>query len=221
MPSNETVYIIDDDQGDRESLQTLLNSVDFSARSYASARDFLDDYDGVSSGCVVTDYRMKEIDGLELQKRILAEKWELPVIVISGYADVPMAVEAMQHGALTLLEKPYDDRELFEAVKQGTKINAKWRRRRALQKSIQQRINSLTSKEQQVLSLLLKGMPNKQISARLDVSLRTVERRRNALLQKMQAKNVASIARLLTFLDSHLSPIPNLRCRQFPEITSK
>lgn len=221
MPSNETVYIIDDDQGDRESLQTLLSSVDISARSYASAKDFLEDYDGVSSGCVVTDYRMEEIDGLELQKRISAEEWELPVILISGYADVPMAVEAMQHGALTLLEKPYDDRELIEAVSQGTRINAKWRRRRALQKSIQQRINSLTGKEKQVMSLLLKGMPNKQISARLDVGLRTVERRRNSILQKMEVKNVASIARLLTFLDCPSSPIPHLRGRQRTDITSK
>lgn len=221
MPKNATIFIIDDDHGDRESLHALLDSADFSVRSYASAKDFLDNYDGVSSGCVVADYRMEEINGLELQKRISANEWGLPVIIISGYADVPMAVAAMQNGALTLLEKPYDAQELIEVVSHATRINAKWRRRRALKESIQQRVDSLTTQEKQVLALLLKGMPNKQISKRLDVGLRTVERRRNAILQKMQVKNVPSIARQLTILRKPQTPIRDLWGRQGPEVTSK
>lgn len=207
MPQETSIYIVDDDQGDRESLCALVASAGFSARPYASAKEFIEEYDGESAGCIVADYRMDDVDGLALQRQILDKEWGLPVIMVSGYASVPVTVEAMQNGALTLLEKPYDDQELIEAISLGTRINAKWLRRRALQKEIQQRVDSLTTKEREVLDLLLKGLPNKQVSSRLDISLRTVERRRNAILKKMQAKNVTSIARQLTILE--LSRVPH------------
>lgn len=221
MPQETSIYIVDDDQGDRESLCALVSSAGFLARPYASAKQFIEEYDGESAGCVIADYRMEDVDGLALQKQILAKEWGLPVIMVSGYASVPVTVEAMQNGALTLLEKPYDDQELIEAISLGTRINAKWLRRRALQKEIQQRVDSLTTKEKQVLDLLLKGLPNKQMSTRLNTSLRTIERRRNAILKKMQAKNVTSIVRQLTILEWHQVPQRELSGGLGPEVTSQ
>lgn len=217
MPQT-TVYILDDDRADRESLYALVSSAGFQVKAYASAEEFIEEYDGQSTGCVVTDYRMKDIDGLQLQKYILAKEWGLSVIILSGYADVPVTVQAMQHGALTLLEKPYNDQELLETISHGIRISVKWHRRRALLESIQQGVDSLTTNENEVLALLLKGLSNKQVAARLDMSLRTAERRRNAILKKMRVNNVTSVARQLTILEQLRASHPVHWGRTTPEL---
>ncbi len=205
--NNPTVFIIDDDRAARDSICALVSSAGFSAQSFASALEFLDHCDDESAGCVVTDYRMSGINGLELQEQIATRAWGLPVIVVSGYADVPTTVRVMQNGAVTLLEKPYQQDDLLEAITVGLRRNARWRERRGVIVSIQNRLEKLTPGEAQVLALLLSGHSNKQISQRLEVGLRTVERRRHRILRKMHVKTIAEVARLLTFVERHTEQV--------------
>lgn len=203
-----TVFVVDDDRVDQESACELIASAGFVTRGFESAAEFLEWYDGTMPGCVVTDYRMTGLDGLELQERIAARDWLLPVIVVSGYADIPATVRAMKSGAVTLLEKPYQQNDLIEAISRGIELNAKWRQKRQVKESIRKRFDSLTSGEKDVLGLLLNGLPNKQIARRLEIGLRTVERRRHLILKKMRVDTVAMVARLIAVIEKPSLGLP-------------
>lgn len=196
-----TVFVIDDDRDDQESACALISSVGYSPLGFDSASRFIEQYDGRAPGCVVTDYRMVGLDGLQLQERIAAKNWLLPVIVVSGYADIPVTVRAMKSGAVTLLEKPYEQDELIESISRAIELNEKWRRKLQMKSSIRKRFESLTSGEKDVLTLLLNGLPNKQIARRLEIGLRTVERRRHLILKKMDVDTVAMVARLIAVIE--------------------
>ena len=203
-----TVYVIDDDRVDRESACALIASAGFAVRGFESGTEFLELYDGNGPGCVVTDYRMAGLDGLELLERIAARNWLLPVIVVSGFADIPATVRAMRSGAVVLLEKPYQQGELMGAISRGIELNAKWRHGTRQKELIRAKFDSLTSGEKAVLELLLNGLPNKQIARQLEIGLRTVERRRHLILKKMGVDTVAMVARLIAVIEKPSLGLP-------------
>lgn len=192
-----TVFVVDDDPGARESVAALVGEMGLSYAGYASAEEFLEEYDVKRTGCLVADVRLDGMNGLALQERLLAIESSLPVVVITAYADVPLTVRAMQNGALTLLEKPCSQHQLGDAIRQAVAQSVAHHRRHARWYDTQQRINRLTEKERQVMELLTLGKSNKEIADELHIGLRTVERRRHHILEKMQVRSLAQLSRMV------------------------
>ena len=195
--SAATVYVVDDDPAGRESLCDLLHSQGLECAAFASAEDFLEQHDDTRLGCVVTDYKMPGMNGAELQAALAARRSRLPVIVVSGFADVPVAVRAMQQGAITLLQKPCDRAELLAAVEAALAVAAQRAQRHADEDEVAARLATLSEDEQQVMQLLVEGRPNKLIAKELDLGLRTVERRRQQVLEKMGVGSLPELASLI------------------------
>ena len=196
MPSSAVVHLIDDDDAVRQSLAFLLGTAGLAVRTYDSAVAFLNALPGVQAGCIVTDIRMPEIDGLELQRRLNDMKLGLPVIVITGHGDVPLAVEAMKAGAVDFIEKPFDDEALLAAVRTALDRQARDERRESELAEIRTRLESLSARERQVLEGLVAGLPNKTIAYDLDISPRTVEVHRANVMTKMQAASLSDLVRM-------------------------
>ena len=196
MPSSAVVHLIDDDDAVRQSLAFLLGTAGLAVRTYDSAVAFLKALPTVQAGCIVTDIRMPEVDGLELQRRLNGLDLGLPVIVITGHGDVPLAVEAMKAGAVDFIEKPFDDEALLAAVRAALDRQAKDERREAELAEIRTRLESLSAREQQVLEGLVAGLPNKTIAYDLNISPRTVEVHRANVMTKMQATSLSDLVRM-------------------------
>ena len=192
-----TVYIVDDDEAVRGSLRMLMRSVGLQAQALGSAREFLDAYDRRQSGCLVLDVRMPQMSGLELQQQLNQRGATIPVIFISGHGDVPMAVEAMQHGAFDFLQKPFRDQELLDRVQRALALDAQSRATSAADAQIRERLKSLTPRERQVMRLVTLGKANKVVGAELGVSQRTVEIHRAHVMEKMQARSLAELVRMV------------------------
>lgn len=192
------VFVVDDDPAALASVTALAESKGVPVQSFTSAEDFLTRFDRKVPGCLVTDYRMTGLNGLELQQRLAAENVPLPVIVITAYADVPIAVESMRAGALTLLQKPYREGELWEAIEAGFKVCAELRRNQARQQEFATRLATLNAGEQAVLRYLMLGHPNKEIAQLLKVGVRTVESRRSAIMTKLEAESLVELVRMVT-----------------------
>jgi FixJ family two-component response regulator len=190
------VHVVDDDDAVRGSLNLLLKSAGLVAATHASAEAFLAAYDPERPGCLVLDVRMPGIDGLELQQELNRRGMIIPVIFITGHGDVPMAVEAMQHGAVDFLQKPFRDQDLIERVREALARDGARRAQLAASRVIAARLASLTRREQQVLRLLVRGYSNKRMAGELGVSQRTIEIHRARVMQKMQARSVAQLVRL-------------------------
>jgi FixJ family two-component response regulator len=192
-----TVFVVDDDAGVRSSIRMLLRSVGLAATPLASAQEFLAAFDPAQPGCLVLDIRMPGMSGMELQQELNLRGATLPVIFITGHGDVPMAVEAMQHGAFDFLQKPFRDQDLIDRVQKALARDRDTRL--ALQKhdQIRQRLESLTPREREVLDLLAKGQQNKVMAAELGLSQRTVEIHRAHVMEKMGADSVAQLVRML------------------------
>jgi two-component system, LuxR family, response regulator FixJ len=190
------VFVVDDDDAVRSSLKLLLKSAGLAATTYASAGEFLAAYDPDQPGCLVLDVRMPGLNGLELQDELHRRGAFIPVIFITGHGDVPMAVEAMQHGALDFLQKPFRDQDLIDRVLEALERNRRDLARRAARNVIDARLASLTPRELQVLRLLAQGRSNKQMAGELGVSQRTIEIHRAHLMRKMQANSVAQLIRM-------------------------
>ncbi len=197
MDMEPVIYVVDDDQAVRSSLQALVQSVGFKSRVYNSAQSFLDDYDGVSPGCVVLDVRMRGISGLDLQEELANKGITLPIIIVTGHGDIPMAVRAMRAGALDFIEKPYRDQELLDRIQQGIEADVRHRKDAAARTIIQERLDNLTAREQDVLNLVMRGMINKQIASELGISLRAVESHRARVMERMQAGSVAELVQMV------------------------
>ena len=197
MQDDPTVFIIDDNEAARKSVAMLVEPMGVKAESYASAEEFLGEVTLGRRGCVVTDVRMPGISGLELQERLADRGIKLPVVVISAYANVPMGVRAMKSGAVTVLEKPCRDEELWDAIREALALDAERSQRATKQREVKQRLASLSQKERDVMDLLLAGQAHKQIARKLDVSERTVEGRRKQLLEKTKAKTLVELAWLV------------------------
>jgi len=197
MPSeNMLVHIIDDDDAMRESLVFLLRTAQIAAEAFASAPAFLDSLPDTRLSCVITDVRMPEMSGLDLLRRLRELKIEVPVIVITGHGDVPLAVEAMKFGAIDFLEKPFDDEVLLASVRSALQRQQGEAKRHAERSDIEGKIAALSNRERDVLGGLVAGRANKQIAYDLGISPRTVEIYRANLMDKMQAGSLSDLVRM-------------------------
>lgn len=191
-----TVYVVDDDDAIRRSVQALLSTMDVDAQDYPSAEAFLEAYDGRRPACLITDVRMLGMSGLELQDRLNELDISIPVIIITAYAATPMTVRAMQQGAFTFLEKPCDEDVLYNAVNKA--INNDRTRYVAEQQeaNVRERLESLTPQERAVFEHIVHGDANKVVARRLNLSVRTVETYRRRVFEKMQADSLAELVRM-------------------------
>lgn len=195
MNSTEKVFVIDDDEAVRGSLCALLEAAGFGVAAFASAVAFLGHYSADLAGCVVADIRMPEMDGLELQQELVRRRARLPLIAMTGHGDVPLAVRAMKEGAVDFIEKPFDADDLLAAVERALEIS----RARPADQPAQEAaalVDSLTSRERQVLEHLVAGHPNKVIAYELDISPRTVEVHRANLMEKLKVRSLPEVVRI-------------------------
>jgi two-component system response regulator FixJ len=196
MAPRGKVYVIDDDDAMRDSLDFLLGSADFDVTLFASAQHFLDALPGVDFGCVVSDVRMPGIDGIELLKRLKADRSPFPVLIMTGHGDVPLAVEAMKLGAVDFLEKPFEDDRLIGMIDVALKQAASGAQTEAVAQDIAARVASLSNRERQVMEGLVAGLSNKLIAREYDISPRTIEVYRANVMTKMQAGSLSELVRL-------------------------
>jgi two-component system, LuxR family, response regulator FixJ len=196
MAHRGKVFVIDDDEAMRDSLEFLLGAADFDVTLFESAQHFLDALPGVDLGCVVSDVRMPGIDGIELLKRLKADRRTFPVLIMTGHGDVPLAVEAMKLGAVDFLEKPFEDDRLIGMIDLALKHAETGARSEAAVLDIAARVESLSPRERQVMEGLVAGLSNKQIAREYDISPRTIEVYRANVMTKMQAGSLSELVRL-------------------------
>jgi len=197
-----TIFVVDDDEGVRNSIRFLLKSVGLATKTLASASEFLETYKPRQPGCLVLDVRMPGMSGLELQQQLNLRGAIIPVIFITGHGDIPMAVEAMQHGAFDFLQKPFRDQDLIDRIQRALERDAHNRAALAQHDRIRARFDSLTPREREVLALMTRGKPNKVMAAELGVSQRTVEIHRARVMEKTGAASLAQLVRMAMDLES-------------------
>jgi two-component system, LuxR family, response regulator FixJ len=190
------VYVIDDDAAMRDSLDFLLGSAGFDVTVFESALSFLDSLSTIDFGCIVSDMRMPGVDGIELLKHLKAGGSLLPVVIMTGHGDVPLAVEAMKLGAMDFLEKPFEDDRLIGMIETALKRAERGVKSEAVTLEIQTRIASLSPRERQVMDGLIAGLSNKLIAREYDISPRTIEVYRANVMTKMQAASLSELVRL-------------------------
>jgi two-component system, LuxR family, response regulator FixJ len=193
MQSEPTVILVDDDQSVRESLQWLIESVDLHVVTYGSAAEFLDSFDPLAPGCLVLDVRMPGMSGLELQENLAAHSCGLPVIIITGHADVPMSVRAFEGGAFAFLEKPVNQQVLLEKITTAI-AHDRANRLQAVPADLDVRIARLTPREHEVMDLLVAGYPMKRIASELQISVPTCSKHRTKVLAKLEVDNDVRLA---------------------------
>src|SRR5262245_53440481 len=199
--SGPLVFVVDDDASTRDALALLMRSVHLPVQEYASAADFLSAKRPDLPSCLILDVRMPGLSGLELQQQLTAAGVDIPVIFLTGHADVRMSVRAMKAGAAEFLTKPVGDQELIDAVHQALAVSRQARSSRAEVADLQRRFASLTPREKEVLQRVIGGMLNKQIAGDLGLSLVTVKLHRGHVMQKMQAGSVAELVKMVQRLE--------------------
>jgi two-component system, LuxR family, response regulator FixJ len=197
--ANPTVYIVDDDPQVCESLSLMVRSMGLNTETYLSAEQFLDGFHGVpdSPQCMVLDVRMPGLSGLGLQQTLAAQGRKMPIIMISGCADIPMAVQAMSAGAIDFLEKPFSRRALLSKIQEAIDIDAKRHHQTARTSELASRMERLSIRQNEVLKLLIAGKHSKQIASELGIGEKTVAKHRASVLEKMQVDNVVELVRLM------------------------
>jgi len=190
------VFVVDDDRAMRDSLRWLLESIGLSVRTYATATEFLDDHDPAQPGCLVLDVRMPGMSGLDLQTELVQRGAELPTIVVTGHAEVAMAVRAVKAGAIDFIEKPFSDQLLLDRVRQALEIDRQSREIRTRREEARRRLASLSAREREVLGLVAAGKANKEIAAALGLSPKTVEVHRAHVMAKMAVDSLAELIRV-------------------------
>jgi two-component system, LuxR family, response regulator FixJ len=196
MAHRGKVYVIDDDAAMRDSLDFLLAAADFEVSLFETALDFLDTLSTLDFGCVVSDVRMPDIDGIELLKRLKAGGSLFPVVIMTGHGDVPLAVEAMKLGAMDFLEKPFEDDRMIGMIEAALRRAEPRVKNEAATREIQSRIASLSPRERQVMDGLIAGLSNKLIAREYDISPRTIEVYRANVMTKMQAASLSELVQL-------------------------
>ncbi len=195
MTDQPIIHVVEDSQVMRVALTSLLQAAGRLVIGYGSAEEAWEQFDASKPGCWVIDNRLPGMQGVDLLLRIRQEAHSQPVILVSGFADVPMTVEAMQAGAVTVLEKPCDPDQLNEAVENALRLDADRRTAHAAREKTLEKFHTLTKREISVLELLLQGSPNKRIASDLDIGLRTVELRRATIMKKMGVSSLAELVR--------------------------
>jgi len=190
------VYIVDDDDGMRRALGVLMTTVGYQPAAFAGPREFLAKHDPSQPSCLVLDVRMPEMSGLELQQHLNRSGSMLPVILVSGHGDIPMAVQAMKDGAFDFLQKPFRDQELLDRINGALKLDAENRASTDRLADLKQRSDSLTPREREVMASVVDGKANKVIAIDLGLSERTVEIHRANVMEKMGARSVAHLVKM-------------------------
>jgi two-component system response regulator FixJ len=194
--SEPVVFIVDDDAAIRRSLRFLIESIGLSVETFSTAEEFLEVYAPAQPGCLILDVRMPGMSGLHLQEELAARRVEIPVIVVTGYAEVPMAVRALKAGAVDFIEKPFSDQQLLDRVREAIDTDARRREERAERDEMTARIARLTLREREVFDGVVAGKANKVIALELGVGTKTVEAHRAKLMKKLKVDSLADLIRL-------------------------
>jgi FixJ family two-component response regulator len=201
------VFVVDDDVSVRESLELLIRCEGWRARTFSSAQEFLDCPRSLGPCCLVLDYSLPDLNGLELQKRVAIERPDMPIIFITGHRDVPTTVQAMKAGALEFLTKPFIDDVLLDAIRDGLDRSRTVLRQQADMQPLRDRYASLSGRERQVMALVVSGLLNKQVGGELGISEITVKAHRGKVMQKMQADSLADLVRMAARLRIPRAPV--------------
>jgi len=193
MPAGPTAFVVDDDEAIRTLWHWLMESNGIGVRTFATAPEFIAAYDPATPGCLVLDLKLPGMSGLELQEHLVRERIDIPIVIVTGHADVPTAVAALKKGAVDLIQKPFSYRDVVAVVRKAFARDAENRERRARDESTRARIASLTERERAVLRRVMEGKANKVIAAELDISVKTVEAHRAKLMEKMGVDSVAEL----------------------------
>ncbi len=193
----QTVYVVEDDEAVRDSLELLLKSDGKPVQTYESANAFLKDYSDQMAGCIVLDIRMPGMDGMELQKKLNDKHSILPIIFVTGHGDVPMAVDAMKEGAVDFIQKPYREEALLEKIEAALEQDREQRKSLDEKQEIIRRIKSLTPREREIMDRMIAGQANKVIAIELEISQRTVEIHRSRVMHKMGTHSLAHLVRMV------------------------
>jgi len=193
---NEMVFVIDDDESIRESLKSLMRSVELGVETFASAQEFLQSTRPDVPACLILDVRMPGLSGLDLQRELFNANIHIPIIFITGHGDIPMSVRAMKAGAVEFLTKPFRDQDLLDAIQQALERDRHARSRQADSAELRNRYESLTPRETEVFALVVKGMLNKQIALQLGTSEITIKLHRRQVMEKMHADSLADLVRM-------------------------
>ncbi|MCM8856238.1 MAG: response regulator transcription factor [Candidatus Thiodiazotropha sp.] len=196
MSKRPTVFVVDDDQAMRNSLKWLIESVSMQVETFESADAFINSYYPGRSGCLLLDVRMPGMSGLELQEYLRANQIAIPVIIITGHGDVPMAVRAMKSGAIDFIEKPFNDELLLESIRHALALDVRQRDMQSQRAEIATRLARLTPREHEVMVMVTNGKANKEIATSLGVSAKTVEAHRARVMEKMEADSLAELVRM-------------------------
>jgi FixJ family two-component response regulator len=197
IPKKGTVYVVDDDEAVRDSLQWLLEGKDYRVKCFDAAESFLSRFDPREVACLIADIRMDGMSGLELQDRLMERKSPLPIVFITGHGDVPMAVTAMKAGASDFVQKPFRDQDLIDRINRALTLDLQRRKTRAGQDEIRARLALLTPREREVMERVARGQANKVIAMDLGVSQRTIELHRARVMKKLKMRSVAELVHAL------------------------
>ena len=206
MSKTETVFVVDDDQAMRKSLKWLIESVGMQVESYASADEFIRNYYPGRSGCLLLDVRMPGMSGLDLQEQFIRQNIKIPIIIITGHGDVPMAVRAMKAGAVDFIEKPFNDEFLLDSIRRALALDVQQRTFQAQRAEIAARLAHLTPREHEVMEMVTNGKSNKEIANQLGVSTKTVEAHRARVMEKMEASALAELVRMVMAANVYEAP---------------
>ncbi len=202
MMDEDTVFIVDDEEEVRDSLKMLIESIGLVAETYESAQAYLQNFDPSRTGCLILDVRMRGMSGLSLQEHMQNEPIHPPIIIITGHGDVQMAVRAVKAGASDFLEKPFNEQRLLDSIHLALEQDAVQRGKASKLAEIQHRVNRLTEREMEVMELIVNGMLNKNIAFELNISQSTVEAHRSKVMDKMEAKTLSDLMRMIISLRS-------------------
>ncbi|NCF10084.1 MAG: response regulator [Gammaproteobacteria bacterium] len=208
MSPDQAVFVVDDDAAVRDSMRWLMDSVGLRVEAFDSGEAFLRAITPESSGCVVLDLRMPGLGGLDVHAQLRERGINLPVIVVSGHGDVPIAVRALKSGVADFVEKPFKDQELLDCVQQALRRDAEQSLQRLRREELMTRYRALTPRELDVLRLVVAGQANKAIGSSLGISQKTVETHRARVMEKMAARSVSELVRMTLIIESQGKPLP-------------
>lgn len=197
---DETVFLVDDDPAVRLSISDLLESANIQSRSFSSAEEFLKEWQPYMSGCLLLDVRLPGVSGIELQSQLASRGESIPIIIMTAHGDIPMVRKVLKAGAVEFLTKPFQDHELLEAVDQAFLMHRQSRQRGDVLQSIRERIQTLSERERQVLELVTAGLTNKEIGAKLHLSIVTIKLYRGQVMRKMQAGTFAELVKMWDYV---------------------